>query len=57
MSLPFSVESCNRYYGEEFDKIDDDISDEELDKIRFWASQGILTVHDDGYGFCFFRTA
>ena len=51
MSLPFSVESCNCYYGEEFDEIDDDISDEELDKIRIEAAQGVLTVHDDGCGY------
>lgn len=51
MSLPFSVESCNLYYGEEFDDIDDDISDEALEKLKREALQGTLTVHNDGCGY------
>ena len=51
MSLPFTIENCNQYFGEGFDEMDDDISDEELEDLQMKALQGTLTLHNDGCGY------
>ncbi|MGM1049473.1 MAG: SMI1/KNR4 family protein [Bacillota bacterium] len=51
MSLPFSLESCNRYFGDGFENIDEDLADEEYDRMVMEALHGTITLHNDGCGY------
>ncbi|MNZ96266.1 hypothetical protein D3C78_1154520 [compost metagenome] len=51
MSLPFSLENCNKCFDERLEAIDDDVTDDEYETFVLKALQGTLTLHNDGCGY------
>ncbi|WP_253735824.1 SMI1/KNR4 family protein [Paenibacillus sp. FJAT-26967] len=50
-SLPFSLDNCNKCFDNTLDAIDDDVTDEEYERLVLKALQGTVTLYHDGCGY------
>lgn len=51
VGLPFSEDSCNKAFHEDFEDMDDEAAETHYHRLYREALQGTITLHDDGCGY------